>query len=360
MYSLSIILPCYNVVQYIERAINSILAQDFSDYEVIIVNDGSPDNLLEVCEQNWGGISNFKIITTVNQGLSQARNEGLEAASGKYVYFMDPDDYINPGMFRAVMAKFLEGDYDAVHFGFQTIYEKQGGIHYDKFEHPHVYASNKEIITNYLPKFIGFGQHHIDTWKDGCIWSKNEFSGVWRFVFKRSVLMEHNIRFRRGITLFEDRLFDSLFFLYANSIATMDQVFYNYVIKDNGLLTGSINNFDKLVKDKKNGVTERGLLRKLYLEEKGIDIFKYYNGTIIIGVLEMIVRGAKLPISKCLNAAKSYLELEDVQEAFKTTKLRGFTNKMKYPALMVKYGMMPLLVVLIHLASKMGISLSAD
>ena len=172
--------------------------------------------------------------------------------------------------------------------------------------------------------------------------------------------MEHNIRFRRGITLFEDRLFDSLFFLYANSIAIMDQVFYNYVIKDKGLLTGSINNFDKLVKDKKNGVIERGLLRKLYLEDKGIDIFKYYNGTIIIGVLEMIVRGAKLPISKSLNAAKSYLELEDVQEAFKTTNLRGFTNKMKYPALMVKYGMMPLLVVLIHLASKMGISLSAD
>lgn len=55
MYSLSIILPCYNVAQYIERAIDSILAQDFSDYEVIIVNDGSPDNLLEVCQRNWGG-----------------------------------------------------------------------------------------------------------------------------------------------------------------------------------------------------------------------------------------------------------------------------------------------------------------
>lgn len=64
---------------------------------MIIVNDGSPDNLMEVCEK-WGGKPNFKIITTDNQGLSQARNEGLERAKGEYVYFMDPDDYINPNV----------------------------------------------------------------------------------------------------------------------------------------------------------------------------------------------------------------------------------------------------------------------
>lgn len=249
-YSISIILPCYNVAQYIERAVDSILLQNFTDYEVIIVNDGSPDNLLEVCEK-WGDKSNFKVVTTKNQGLSQARNEGLERAQGEYVYFMDPDDYINPGMFREVIDKCHEGNYDAVHFGFQTIYEDQGGIHYDKFEPPKIYASNVEIINEYLPKFIGFGQAHIDHWQEGDIWSKNEFSGVWRFFFKRSVLMKNNIRFRRGITLFEDRLFDALFFLYAQSIATMDKVYYNYIIKSKGLLTSSINNNEKLLRDPK-------------------------------------------------------------------------------------------------------------
>lgn len=359
-YSISIILPCYNVAQYIERAVDSILRQDFMDYEVIIVNDGSPDNLLEICEKWGGGKSNFKVVTTKNQGLSQARNEGLERAKGEYVYFMDPDDYINPGMFREVIDKCHEGNYDAVHFGFQTIYEDQGGIHYDKYESPHVYASNQKIITEYLPKFIGFGQNHIDHWKNGSIWSKNEFSGVWRFFFKRSVLMEHNIRFRKGITMFEDRLFDSLFFLYASSIATMDKVYYNYIIKNKGLLTGSINNYPKLVKDKINGVTERGLLRKLYMKEKGIDIFQLYNGTVVIGALEIIVRGAHLPISTCIKAVKQYLSLEDVKEAYKTTNLKGFSNKMKYPALMVKYGLMPLLVILIHWGNKIGFKFNAD
>lgn len=358
-YSISIILPCYNVAQYIDRAVDSILLQDFTDYEVIIVNDGSPDNLLEVCKK-WGGKSNFTVMTTPNQGLSQARNEGLERAQGEYVYFMDPDDYINPGMFSEVMKKCHEGNYDAVHFGFQTIYEDQGGIHYDKFETPHVYTSNQEIIKEYFPKFIGFGQDHIDHWKEGDIWSKNEFSGVWRFFFKRSVLMENHVRFRKGITTFEDRLFDSLFFLYANSIATMDKVYYNYIIKSKGLLTSSINNNEKLLEDKINGVTERALLRSLYLKERKIDIFPYYNGTIVLSALEIIVRGAELPIFTCIKATKKYLALKDVKEAFRLTNLSGLSAKLKFPALMIKCRMMPLVVILIHLSRMFNVKLNAD
>ena len=84
-YKISIILPCYKVAQYIERCINSILTQDFPNYEVIIINDGSPDNLLQICKQ-WEGLSNFTILSFPNQGLSQARNEGLAVAQGEYVY----------------------------------------------------------------------------------------------------------------------------------------------------------------------------------------------------------------------------------------------------------------------------------
>ena len=307
-----------------------------------------------------GGKSNFTIVTTPNQGVAQARNEGLKVAKGEYVFFMDPDDYINPSMFRDVMDKCRERNYDAVHFGYQKIYEDQGGIHYDKAEPDYVYASNKEIIVSYMPKFIGFGQEHIDAWKAGGIWDKIEFASVWRFFFKRSVIEQHHIVFDSGVSLNEDRWFIIRFFLYANSIATMDKVYYNYIIKEKGLLTGSINNHDKLVRDKINGVTERALLRKLYLQEKDIGIFKYYNGTVVIGALEIIVRGAHLPIFRCIKAARRYLALDDVKEAYRTTDLSGFSAKMKYPALMVKHGMMPLLVVLVHLACKMGVRLNAD
>lgn len=356
-YALSVIMPCYNVAQFIERAVNSVLSQDFKNYEVIIVNDGSPDNLLEVCEQ-WKEKPNFSILTTENQGLSQARNEGLERAKGKYVFFMDPDDYINAGMFGEVMAKCMEDDYDAVHFGFRMIYESRGE-HYDVFEKEHVYSSNGEIITEYLPKFIGFGQEHLNHW-GGDIWNKREFATVWRFFYKRSVLMKNQIRFRKGVILIEDMLFNSLFFLYANSIAAMDKVFYNYIINEKGLLLGSTDDSKKLVSAKINGVTERAVLRKLYLEKAGVDIFKYYNGTIVIGALEIIVRGTKMPVGKCYEAVKSYLKMNDVKEAYRITDFSGFPCKMKIPAWMIKYGMTWLLVVLVGIADKCGIKLKAN
>lgn len=109
-YAVSIILPCYNVSQYIERAIDSILIQDFKDYEIIIINDGSTDNLLQKCDDlGYTEKGYIKILSFKNQGLSQARNEGLKIAQGEYVYFFDPDDYINQGMLSKVYLKAKEG-----------------------------------------------------------------------------------------------------------------------------------------------------------------------------------------------------------------------------------------------------------
>lgn len=125
-YKISIILPCYKVAQYIERCINSILTQDFPNYEVIIINDGSPDNLLQICKQ-WEGLSNFTILSFPNQGLSQARNEGLAVAQGEYVYFLDPDDFIEPQLLSTCYQVLSDTHADAIKFGFKST-EIESGI----------------------------------------------------------------------------------------------------------------------------------------------------------------------------------------------------------------------------------------
>ena len=96
------------------------------------------------------------------------------------------------------------------------------------------------------------------------------------------------------------------------------------------------------------------------IDAKYIDIFPYYNGTVILGALEIIVRGADMPILKCIKSTKEYLSLNDVKEAFCMTNLSGLSAKLKIPALMIKYGMMPLVVLLIHLARMLHIKLNAD
>lgn len=355
---LSVILPCYNVAQYIERAMESIFEQDFHDYEVIIINDGSPDNLLDVCKQ-WECLDNVTIITTPNQGLSQARNEGLNVAKGKYVYFMDPDDFILKGMFSKVLKVAEDGNYDAVHFGSICVEQFRGNYTYELKSKYQEYTTNKSIIEDYLPKFIGLGQEDFDYWKKENPWHNKEFSSVWRFVFKRSVLIDNNIYFRKGVTLIEDRLFVSLFMMYAERICNIPDIFYNYIMKADGLLVGSLDNFPKLLKSKCLGVTERELLRKKYKENKGVDIFPMYIGTIAVGALELIVRGASNPIRTSMDAIRKYKSFPAVKEAYKKLSYNRLPLKYKLGIWAIKHHCSYGLICFVKIAQMFGIRMSA-
>lgn len=356
--AISIIMPCYNVAQYIERSLNSILQQDFSNYEIIIINDGSTDNLLEVCNK-YQKYPNISIYTFKNQGLSQARNEGLLLATGEYVYFFDPDDYINPGMLSAVYNKAKEGDYDAVHFGFKTIYEDQGGIHYDTVEKTYVYKGNEIIRKQYMPKFLGTTQDDINTWVDAnYLWKvRKQFSSVWRFLYKRSILIENKVFFYPGVKLFEDKLFNACFFCYAQSIATMDKVFYNYFIREKGLLTSSLSNHKALVDDKINGIVQRNKVRKLYKDIHNEDIFNCYIGTIVFNALELITKLADLPISESWNLYKKYSTLKDVKSGIHKIEIGRLPLKIKIPIYFLKIHCDWLLIILVKIIKKIGFKL---
>lgn len=358
-YAVSIILPCYNVAQYIERAIDSILMQDFMNYEIIIINDGSTDDLLQVCNDKMLIEGEIKLLSFENQGLSQARNEGLKVAQGEYVYFFDPDDYINQGMLSKAYSKAKEGDYDAVHFGFHIIYENQGGIHYDKAESPHIYQTNDEIIHNYLPRFLGITQENINNFVDlNHLWNSKEFSGVWRFLYKRSVLIDNNILFPKGIKLIEDKLFNARFFCYAKTIAVMDDVLYNYIVKEKGLMTLSLNNAKSLVADKIAGVEQRAVLRNLYLKEREMDIFPYYIGTIVFSALELIMRLSDTSFFSSRKELKRYMNMEDVRIGVKEVNVTHLPLKLRLPIVMLKYNLTNLLLAGMRIMKMVGLKVN--
>ena len=112
---LSIILPVYNVEAYLGRCINSCLCQDLpkDNYEIIVVIDGSPDNSIEVARRFQSDNDNVKIVVRENGGLSAARNTGLEAASGDYVWFIDSDDYIEENILGDIVRNLQSNQLDA-------------------------------------------------------------------------------------------------------------------------------------------------------------------------------------------------------------------------------------------------------
>ena len=103
MPKISIIVPVYNVEEYIHRCIDSILAQTFTDFELILVNDGSPDQCGKICDEYAENDSRIKVIHKKNGGLSDARNAGLEIAQGEYIGFVDSDDYIEHDMYEKLI-----------------------------------------------------------------------------------------------------------------------------------------------------------------------------------------------------------------------------------------------------------------
>lgn len=100
MAEISIIVPVYNVEEYLENCIESILNQTFKDFELILVDDGSIDNSSDICDEYEGKDSRIRVIHKINGGLSSARNAGLEIACGKYIGFIDSDDSIHPRMYE--------------------------------------------------------------------------------------------------------------------------------------------------------------------------------------------------------------------------------------------------------------------
>ena len=111
---ISIIVPVYNVEKYLKRCIDSILNQTFKDFELILVNDGSTDGCKEICNQYEKLDNRIKVIHKENGGLSSARNAGLDIAKGKYIGFVDSDDYINVNMYQNLLDKLIKNKSDLV------------------------------------------------------------------------------------------------------------------------------------------------------------------------------------------------------------------------------------------------------
>lgn len=110
---ISIIVPVYNVEKYIIRCINSLINQTFKSYEIIIVNDGSLDNSIKLINENFND-DRIKIIYKKNGGSASARNTGVKYAKGKYLFFVDSDDFIKPNTLEVMYQKAISGDYDLV------------------------------------------------------------------------------------------------------------------------------------------------------------------------------------------------------------------------------------------------------
>lgn len=205
---ISVVVPVYNTEKYLNRCLDSLVNQTYKDIEIICVNDGSKDNSLNVLKEYASKYKRIKIIDQENQGVSVARNAGIDVAKGKYISFVDSDDYVDLDMYENIVNSLKYEEYNILAFGYDAIDPKTG-------------ESRKGSDI-----------------KNGGVFDTCDFldddnlHGVWTTLYKKSFIDENKLRFIPGISYGEDRLFRQMCFLKAGKMKMINRVFYHYVYDD--------------------------------------------------------------------------------------------------------------------------------
>lgn len=215
----SIILPVYNVEQYLPRCLDSIVKQNYNNLEIIIVNDGSTDTSGHICDQYALKDNRIQVMHQQNAGVSAARNAGLDLASGDYVSFVDPDDWIEADMYQNIESHLSQGDIDILRF---NAYRKGEILNPLPFQGKY---SGKQYQNEVVLPFIG-ASHYGAMFILGVLWLH---------VYKRDIIQKHHIRFNTDLRRCEDRLFTVTALLHANNIFFASDIPYHYEVYNDSL-----------------------------------------------------------------------------------------------------------------------------
>lgn len=238
----SIIVPVYKVEQYLKRCMDSILNQTYKNIEVILVNDGSPDNCPALCDEYEKIDSRVRVIHKENGGLSSARNVALDTLNGDYVFFVDSDDWLALDTLE-VLNEYLEKDYDMI--SFQRTYLTEEKVVEKGEKNPKDMDVSQYIDASFLGRYDFF---------------------VTTKIFKTEVF--NNVRFLEGRN-YEDLEIMHRLFLNMKKVVGLDYFLYYYWKGNEGAITNTITM--KNIKDHYLSANEIYRASKKYLEDRGKD-----------------------------------------------------------------------------------------
>lgn len=302
MIRVSVIIPVYNVENYLKRCVDSILDQTYKNIEIIIVNDGSTDRSLEICEIYHKNYNNIKLINKENGGLSSARNEGIRYSNGDYLLFLDSDDYFDSSLYVEKLVKDAkDNDADLVIFGMKKLYDindfKLVPVHgqYNKKQ------SKNSLVNNLMRN---------DAYK----------SRACTKLIKKDIIIKNNIFFIDKIRS-EDIEWSLHILICSKKIIVNKEVYYVYQQNRKNSITSSftLDDFQNYI-----DIIKRSCLNIDLSENKLINYYSYlgYQYSILLGYSNSILR--EFPEKITLLKKYSFLLMYGLD---KKTKLVCFLSK---------------------------------
>lgn len=220
----SIIVPVYNVEKYLEGCLDSIINQSFKEYEVILVDDGSGDTSGEICDRYASRHDRIRVVHQVNQGLSGARNTGLDHAAGEWIVFVDSDDRVEPDLLELLNDQISLCPADLYCYNARKVNaqgEETERLLYAVENETVTFSGEKDRFAFFFDRFMQY-----QTGWEVCF-----------RIFRRSLIEAHGLRFVSTREVFaEDYLFTFQYLLYAKRLRFLCNICYNYFQRDSSLL----------------------------------------------------------------------------------------------------------------------------
>lgn len=364
MYKFSVVLPCFNITKYLNKCLDSIFNNGFSQpIEIILVNDGSTDGFERVvseyfladCSGEYVELihknNKVVIVNKVNAGLSDARNCGMKHCTGEYILFIDPDDYVLNGYFEYLSIA-LHEECDMFILGYiKSQEDSKGNLVKEKVIFPikkYDYSSNVEVVNNLFGDYFGISFDDLE-YGDGNFLPQKEHGGVWRVCYRKKFLDENALIFDVGLKTNEDRFFNSRCIACAKRVRSDNKAFYHYSVRDTGLF----NNRNK--KDMINNKLISLKIRKEIVEKLKNDGYnvgiRSYAGSNVLSAIELMGNLSIRYYDVC-----RYLKNADVKKSIKIIRYIG-NIKFDISLFLLKNKMSWLLFVTIRVLKIFGISI---
>lgn len=294
---LSVVVPAYNIEKYIERCINSILNQKLKNIEIIIIDDGSKDKTSDICLELSLKNKNIIFKKVENGGCSSARNLGISLAKGKYITFLDSDDWIDEDMYIDMVNKAERKKADIVICGFKKLNENGNLLSI-------VNVSEKQNKDDY-----------VDCTAD---W----FASPWNKIYRKEILDKNNIKFLLDVYAGEDLFFNFMCFFYSKNIISIDKPYYNYFMNQESVSNNYKNRIDIyiVINELINFYKSKGVYKENI--NKVRECFKYHGIMYPFDVLQ------KLSENNIENWKKYYVEIK--KEIKKLNRIETLDIKMYY------------------------------
>lgn len=312
---ISIIIPVYNTEKYLGRCINSVLASTYKNFEILLIDDGSKDRSLAICREYSDKDRRVRVFAQENQGVSAARNKGIEESRGEWIVFVDSDDFISSD-FLAVIAENIDQGVDIILFDYCKYKRRLNANIEDRFCN---YISSINYCTEYRFSII----QKMLCAKELTDNTNTSLLSPWAKVYKKSLILENGIRFPTDIKIGEDRLFNLEYYFKIRNYMHISRTVYYVTWRADSLShcyqVDLIDNYHIFHRKLRKIMIEQGIFETLQ---------DAYYDTVLANMTEILIYGIFHPYSTRTRSerrriCRSVHEDEIVRQALENSKKKG-------------------------------------